>query len=58
MPRANTNSCKENVKLSLRKLGYGKCSYDRKPHEKEGMWLNDVVGEKVFEEGGNYRVCD
>ena len=56
MPRANANSCEEKVKLTLRKLGHAKCSYDRKPHEKEGMWLNDVMGEKVFEEDKMYRV--
>ena len=50
MPRANANSCEEKVKLTLRKLGHAKCSYDRKPHEKEGMWLNDAIGEKVFED--------
>ena len=58
MPRANANSCEEKVKLTLRKLGHAKCSYDRKPHEKEGKWLNDVIGKKIFEEGGKYRVCD
>ena len=51
MPRVNANSCEEKVKLTLRKLGHAKCSYDRKPHEKEGMWLNDVIGKKIFEEG-------
>ena len=45
------------MKLALRKLGHVKCSYDRKPDEKEGMWLNDKMGEKVFEEDKMYRVC-
>ena len=58
MPRANKHCCEEKVKLTLRKLGHAKCSYDRKPHEKEGMWLNDMIGEKVFEEEKMYRVCD
>ena len=58
MPRANANSCEEKVKLTLRKLGHAKCSYDRKPHEKEGKWLNDAIGEKVFEDEKMYRVCD
>ena len=58
MPRANKHCCKEKVKLTLRKLGHAKCSHDRKPHEKEGMWLNDAIGEKVFEEDKMYRVCN
>ena len=58
MPRANKHCCEEKVKLTLRKLGHAKCSYDRKPHEKEGMWLNDAIGEKIFEDTKMYRVCD
>ena len=57
MPRANKHCCKEKVKLALRKLGHAKCSYNRKPHEKEGMWLNNMIGEKMFEEDKMYRVC-
>ena len=53
MPRANKHCCEEKVKLTLRKLGHAKCSYDRKPHEKEGMWLNDVIGKKSLKRGGN-----
>ena len=49
MPRATKRCCKEKVTLTLRKLGHAKCPYDRKPHEKEGRWLNDAIGKKIFE---------
>ena len=45
------------MKLILRKLGHIKCSYDRKPQKKEGKFLNDVIGKKVFEEEKMYKVC-
>ena len=57
MPRANKHCCEEKVKLTLRKFGHAKYSYNRKPHEKEEKWLNDAIGEKVFEEDKMYRVC-
>ena len=58
MPTVNRNCCEEEVKLKSKQLGHMKCSHNRKPHHKEGKWLNHVMGEKVFEDEKLYRVCD
>ena len=50
MPRANKNCCEEDVKKNLKQFGHVKCSHDRNPRDKEGKWLNHVMGEKIFEE--------
>ena len=58
MPRVNRNCCETEVKLKLKKLGHIKCYSDRKPDQREGEWLNHIMGEKIFEEEKMYRVCD
>ena len=50
MPRGKDNCCEEVVKLKLKRFGHVKCSHDRNPRDKEGKWLNYVMGEKIFEE--------
>ena len=58
MPRVNRNCCEPEVKLKLKQLGHFKCSHDRKPHQREGKWLNHIMGEKILEGEKMYRVCD
>ena len=58
MPRVNRNCCETEVKLKLKQLGHIKCCSDRKPHQREGKWLNHIMGEKIFEGEKMYRVCD
>lgn len=58
MPRVNCNCCKTEVKLKLKKMGNIKCCSDRKPDQIEGEWLNNIMGEKIFEEEKMYIVCD
>lgn len=50
MPRGNKNCCKEKIKLTFRELGHAKFLFDKKLHEKEGKWLDDVIREEFFEE--------
>ena len=58
MPRASKNHCKEEVKLKLKQLGHVKCCSDRKPHQREGKWLNCVMKDNTFKDEKIYRVCD
>ena len=57
MPRVNRNCCETEVKLKLKQLGHIKCCSDRMPHQREGKWLNHIMGEKIFEGEKMYRVC-